>query len=157
MNEEKKSYQLTCFVSPDLKEEKLNEVIKKIEQLITGNEGAVQYTGTPVKKSLPYKIKKHQDAFYFLLNFLLPASGIRKICRKLNLEKRLLRYLITVQKQLKENDRLKKSRRIKKELDFKMIDRIEPIFPPEPTVRAEKKEKVRIQELDKKLDEILNE
>jgi small subunit ribosomal protein S6 len=154
MNEEKKSYQLTCFISPDLKEEELNEAIKKIEQLITGDEGDVQYAGTPVSKSLSYKINKHQDAFYFLLNFLLPASKIRQLCQKLNLEKNILRYLITVRKQLKENKEVKKSSRIKKELDSKMIDRIEPM--PEPAAKIEKKEKSRIQELDKKLDEILN-
>ena len=68
MNEEKKSYQLTCFISPDLKDEKLNEVIRRIEELITGNDGVIQHSGTPIKKSLPYKIKKHQDAFYFFLN-----------------------------------------------------------------------------------------
>ncbi|NQV00858.1 MAG: 30S ribosomal protein S6 [Parcubacteria group bacterium] len=160
MNKENKSYQLTCFLSPLLKQEKLDEFIQKLKQIIIDNNGSVQ-EGTlsgPIKKTLPYKIKKHQEAFYLNLNFLLPVSETNKLCQQLNLKKNIIRYLITIQKQPKENKEKIKSKLTKEAIDPKMIDKIEPlVFRYTKEKAPEKERKVKIKELDKKLDEILNE
>jgi len=167
MNEEKKSYQLTCFLSPLLQQEKLDESVQKIKQMIVNSNGSIQEERSlihPIKKNLPYKIQKHEDAFYLNLNFLLPISEMHKLCEQLNLEKNIIRYLITIQKQSKEYKKTKKSKIVKQSIDSKMIDRIEPLWGKVPTQGQDpdlkgvvEKEKVKIQELDKKLDEILNE
>ena len=160
MNKENKSYQLTCFLSPLLNQEKLDEYVQKVKQIIIDNNGSIPeaISSNLVKKNLPYKIQKHQEAFYLNLNFLLPALEMNKLCQQLNLKKSIIRYLITIQKQPKENKEKIKSKLIKEAIDSKMIDKIEPlVFKHTKEKAPEKNRKVKIKELDKKLDEILNE
>ena len=174
-NPKTKPYQISFFLSPELSS---NEVIQKIKQEITDKGGSLETPETEssltnlIKKTLAYPIQKYQEAFYLNLNFLLPPQMIKQFRQQLNLEENILRYLITARPIAKKitpetfpSSRKTKTTRAqltpkKPFLDFGMIDKIEPLSAtepsPTPSQKKEKPEKVKIEELDKKLEEILN-
>jgi small subunit ribosomal protein S6 len=173
MNQENKSYQITLFLPPILNQEKVNEVIEKIKQMIIKQGGSLTEENLSANlKRLAYPIKKHQEAFYLSFNFSLPNQAIESLNQQLNLENNIIRYLIT----LKEKLKTKPDKEVKEVIDYdKIVEKIEPLpeekpsTSPEPsltkkesipesteTSTTEKKEKAKIEELDKKLEEILN-
>jgi small subunit ribosomal protein S6 len=162
MTEENKTYQLTYLLSPLLEQKKLEEISQKIKKWIIEKGGSFsekENLSTGFKKNLAYPLKKYRQAFYFNLNFLLASQLINQLSEQLNLEKDILRHFIITKQKIK-------SKPIQEAIDHKIVDRIEPLVAKEIPLSKkstqektppEKKEKVKIEELDKKLEEILNE
>jgi len=177
MDQENKLYQLTCLFPPTMAGEKMDQLINKIKDGITSCGGSLSGetpSSNPIKKTLAYPIKKCQEAFYFSINFVLPIQEINEFNKRLNSDNNILRHLIA---QTQPPQQIKPKKKQKESLDFKIVDKIEPL-PTEKTVtdqtvlktdqvtkektpaitkdKEEKKEKAKIEELDKKLEEILN-
>jgi small subunit ribosomal protein S6 len=168
MTEDAKQYQMTCLFPPSLNQEQLDKAIQKIKQLIITQGGSFSQEKNPTVqlKRIAYPINKHQEAFYAILNFSLPTQMMEVLAQQLNLENILIRYLITGQAQPKA----KIDKEIKETIDYnKMVEKVESMsvqkkstpINPELSLKNEKpvseiKEKAEIEELDKKLEEILN-
>lgn len=161
MKAQTKKYQMSCFLSPELSsQDELDKMVKKIEQMITSQEGFISKKTpltNPIKRRLAYPIQKHQEAFYLTFDFLMPPKAINPLHKKLDIEKNVIRHLISIKKKLSiKIDRtilpIEKPKPAK--FDMNMIDKIEPM--PTPSAESTKKEKVQIKELDQKLEEILN-
>jgi len=149
-NQENKLYQLTCLFDTSANSEKINQIIEGIKQIITSNEGTISeksYSPAPISKKLAYSIKKKNEALYWELSFSLLPKEIGKLEQTLRQKKNIIRYIITNRKKVKQKP-------IKESIDLKMIDKIEPL--PEKKVPKIIKEKTKIEDLDKKLEEILN-
>ena len=165
MNEENKKYQLTCFFSTLSSPEELDKIIKKIKNEIIAQEGsfigAEVSTANLVKKRLAYPINKHQEAFLLNINFVFPIKLINAFKEQFLSEENIIRFLIVV----KAKER-KQPEKVKDSFDFELVDKVELLSKPEikdatpkKDIPVEKtvKEKVKIEELDKKLEEILAE
>ena len=172
MTEENKTYQLTYLLSPLLEQKKLEEISQKIKKWIIEKGGSLsekENLSPGFKRNLAYPLKKYYQAFYFNLNFILASQLINQFSQQLNLEKDILRHFIIIKKKIK-------SKPIQETIDRKIVDRIEPLVAKEiplskkptqekiPSIKkltrggsAPDREKVKIEELDKKLEEILNE
>ncbi len=162
MDEETKSYNLTCFISPLINQEKLEKIIQNIKKWITDKGGSISdevAASKSEKKRLAYPIQKHREAFYLALNFLLPTQLTNSLNQYLTLEKDIIRYSIFTKP---------KSKPTPEAIEYKTVKKIEPFFgkgisPPKKPAREEvahgrrEEEKVKIEDLDKKLEEILNE
>lgn len=153
MPQENKLYQLNILFSPLLEQNKVEENIEKIKQKITAENGSFSGERSLSRKRLAYPIKKHQEAFCYALNFLLSPELVNRIEKYLSSEANILRYLLAIKK-------TPKTKPAREPIDLKMIDKIEPLekFPApreKPAPKKERKEKVKIEELDKKLKEIL--
>ncbi len=170
MEKENKSYQITLIFSANLEEKEITESVQKIKQMIEKKEGKIEEIDNLAEKiisrKLSYPMQKSTDAFYLTLNFELFPEYIKEFSQELNLEKSILRYLISNKqtKAKKEKKAIKKNIFQEKEIDdidlsSKMIDKVEPVLPEEERTekKMEKKEKSSIEDLDKKLEEILNE
>ncbi|MFH1551970.1 MAG: 30S ribosomal protein S6 [bacterium] len=178
MNENNKTYQLSCLFSPLLNQEQLKEAVKNVQKEIIDKNGSVsekenQLTNL-IKKNLSYPIKKHQEAFCININFLLSPENINKLDKNLSSDKNIIRFMINIKKSIpayeKKSRTMIKSKKNNKTLDFEIIDKIEslpeqkipdieqtPDKKPEPTTnKSSSKQKIEIEELDKKLEEILN-
>ena len=169
MNEENKTYQLVCLLSPLLSPEELGRLVQEIKKEITDQEGL--FVGKEVsaanliRKRLAYPIKKHQEAFFLSADFVFPIQLINRFKKQIASKKDIIRCLISVKE--KEEIQTKKTEEF---FDLGMVDKIEPISKqkaeepevkktaPEKDAPVKKtvKEKVKIEELDKKLEEILN-
>jgi len=164
MTEETKPYRLTCLLSPLLEQPGIEEISQKIRKWINEKGGSLseKENHSIFKKNLAYPLKKYREAFYLNFNFLLTGQDINQLSQKLNLEKDILRHFVVANPRPKTKP--------EKVVDQKIADRIEPLVAKEIPLagREESKqtrekqtttnrEKVKIEELDKKLDEILNE
>lgn len=122
-----KYYQLAYLLSPQLNTQELQEIEKEITSYIE-KEGILDKVENPLKRNLFYPIKKFKEAFLGSIYFFLEPAKLKDFEKKIKKEERILRFLITVEKSPKELPKEKKIRKPKK---------------------------VEIEDLDKKLEEIL--
>ncbi len=127
-------YELTYLALPSLKEEELEEVSKKIEELI--KEGKLEKKERAKKQKLAYQIKDESQAFLVSLYFQAEAKEIASLEKYLKEEERVLRHLIIKNKPQKEE-----KKRSEKPSIF----------------RSSQKPKVELSDIDKKIEEILEE
>jgi len=144
-----KLYELTYLISPELSEEELKNLSKKISDFILEEEGTLKKTVELFRKKLGYVIKNKEEAFWATLNFHLNPEKIKNLREKLKPETQILRYMILTKKESKTSEK-------------KVLPKTEK--PPEtiiessqPTTQQPKTEKVELKEIDKKIEEILSE
>jgi len=128
------NYELSCFLSQNLKETELNELLQRINSFIQKEEGVILKSGLPELKTLSYPIKRNRTAFWVNLDFNLSQEKIKDLQENLKKEGQILRFLLVVK-------RLSRKEPIKKWVEKK--------------IKPEKK--VELKEIEEKLEEILNE
>lgn len=124
-------YELTYLLDPDLTEKEQREQREAILNLITKNGGILNEINLPKKVKLYFPIKKKREGFLADLTFFIEKEKLPEIEKRLKREKGVMRFLIL---------------RKKGERPAVEIQKFEP-----------KKEKVSLEEIDKKLKEILKE
>ena len=135
-------YELILLVSP-LVEKIDSEILAKIRDLILGLDGNIKKEFTWEKRKLAFPIKKQLFGSYIIFEFALSGEKIEELQKQLKSNPDILRYLIINKEGVKEErPRLRA-----------MKPKIIAPLPPSET----KGEKVKIEELDKKLEEILKE
>ncbi len=138
-------YELTYLISPELPENQLKELSQKIEDFIIKESGLLGKKADPVKRKLGYPLKKKREAFLATLNFNFAPDNLEKLEKLLKNEKEILRYIILT-KQPPEKIKEKIQRRPLKKKDLS-----------EPPIRIRESPKIELKEIDKKIEEILNE
>jgi len=121
-------YELTCLISSELSLEEINSFQEKIISYVQEEKGIL------VKVDLPSK--KRGGFTLFGLNFQLNPEGIEGLEKKLKADKQIIRYFIITKKVPKGGKITKKPLRVPKKIQ-------------EP--------KVELEEIEKKLNEILGE
>ncbi len=133
-------YELTCLISPDISETELPEVSDKIKQIITENSGKIEEASiSPKRKTVYLANGLTEKMFLFVSFFQFPEGNIEKLKKTIKEEKNIFRYLL-LKKKKKPKLSPKKIRKNKEDSDKKPA----------------KEEKADLNELDKKIDEILN-
>lgn len=87
-------YELVVLLHPDL-EIDLDNPIKKIEKLLSDNDGVIAKRDNWGKRKLAYAINRQDFALYVYWEVDLPAEAVAKIDRALGLMDEVLRHLIT--------------------------------------------------------------
>ncbi len=171
-----KIYELTYIVSPNITLEEAQTKAKELEEQIQKNGGVILKSEKPIAKTLSYQIKKSGSGFISILEFQAEPEIIEEIISKLKENKDLLRHMILVKnpaRKFKERrQRIKPIPATELAVEAVVEKNTEEITEQKPTpstvkeekkatvkkVRSEKnKEKAEIEDLDKKLDEILSE
>jgi small subunit ribosomal protein S6 len=88
------TYELVVLLHPDL-EIDLDTPLKKIEKLIDGAGGKIVKHDNWGKRKLAYPIRRQEFALYGYWEVDLPADGIARIDRGLNMTEEVLRHLLT--------------------------------------------------------------
>lgn len=155
MQEQLQHYELMLIISGAITEDKHPEVLSQIRQNLEKNGAAKIQTVTLGRKKFAYAIKNLKHGFYFTCEFEIKPAAIKTVEEDLRLNNSILRFL-TIKKKVKtaadvERESKLKEGKIKAQLkkDVKEAD-------------DEKKAlrdagKVSLEDLDKKLDEILAE
>lgn len=143
-----KKYELNYLISPEFSEEEAKEFQNKIASFFQEEEGVLNEEGSLIRIKLAYPIKKQTQAYLAVLSFQLKPEKLSNLEKKLKEENQILRYLLL----------------IKKEIEIKPgISRIPPISrksrkaAPKKTTAHPSEKKVELKEIEKKLEEILNE
>jgi len=138
-------YELVAVLSA-LLERPDQATLAKIRDFINGAGGAIKKENVWEKKKLAYPVKKQLLGNYAIFEFDLPKEKIEELQKQLKINTDILRFLIINKEGVKEEK-----------------PRLKPPKPrlsaPTPAAKTEegRGEKVKIEELDKKLEEILKE
>jgi len=123
-------YEIAYLVSTKAEGEKLKEIQKKVLDLIKKHEGEIEEESTPLKRSLAYPIKKENEAFLISVTFWMAPSKMKDFKKDVDEIKEIMRYLI-VKREAKKEKVAEKKKLVKKP------------------------EKVELEKLEEKLEEIL--
>ena len=136
-------YELTCLISSALSEGEVQEISEKIKKFISDESGSLEKTILPPKKKIIYFPKKAKNIFLVVSSFRLEPVKIENLKKRIESENQILRFIILSKKEYKENQ-------AKGRLAKKIIDKNKN------SISREKNAKVKLNEIDKKIEEILS-
>lgn len=131
-----KLYEFTYLIYPNLSREEINSLEDRINSFIKEGKGTIVKSSSVVKKTLAYPIKKIREAFLANLIFNLESEKVESLEKKIKSEKRIIRYLL-----------------LKKKVSKKIITP----YRLRVKTKIKTKPKVELEEIEKKLEEILGE
>ncbi len=131
-----KLYEFTYLIYPNLSREEINSLEDRINSFIKEENGTIVKPSSVVKKTLAYPIKKTGEAFLANLIFNLEPENVESLEKKIKSEKRIIRYLL-----------------LKKKVSKKVITP----YRLRVKTKIKTKPKVELEEIEKKLEEILGE
>lgn len=144
METEQKQYELICILNPFLEEVDLNNFKADLEKIITNHNGQIVHFMEPEKRDLAYPINKQNQGIYLISHITLEPQNVIDFLKELKTLKSLLRHLISALESPNESSVEKSG--VKKQKIRKTIF----------TKTAESKDdKMDLEEIDKKLDELV--
>ena len=141
--ETQKQYETTFILSPELKEAEIGLFEEEIKATLEKLGGTIKKKGAPEKRNLAYPIKKFQSGYYLTVNFLLGPEKLGELNSGLKHKKEILRHMVVFSPEGVPVAPKKKA-------EPKIEKREE-----KPMEKKEKKGKIQLEEIDKKLEEIL--
>jgi len=147
-----KNYELSSLISSQLSEENIKSFSEKISALIK-SEGAESINAkNPSRRRIGYAIKKERQAWFSVISFDLQPEKIEYLKTGLKALPEILRFMILNQKPVSELaiNKILENKEPKAETTEKNLGQT-------PEIKEPKEEKVELEEIDKKLEEILGE
>ncbi|MBD3359726.1 MAG: 30S ribosomal protein S6 [Candidatus Buchananbacteria bacterium] len=153
-------YELLYIVPISYSVDELKPITEKIIKLIKDYNGEITKEEDLGKLKLAYPIKQQSHGYYQLVEFKLPTNVLKSLNESLRLINEVLRFLI-VKKKIKTEKELIKEKALQDKLAKKKEEAIEKIKaakeePKEKTQEKDGQDKVSLEDLDKKLDELLD-
>lgn len=153
-------YELLLILHSSYTIEELKPIIEKINQQIKEQEGQITKSEDLGKLKFAYLIKHESHGYYQLIEFDMPKNNLQSLNSSLSLTSEVLRFLIT-KKKVKTAAKLKKEKALQEKLAKKKEQEIEKIITEKEEAKDKPKketgkEKISLEDLDKKLDEILD-
>lgn len=151
MDSEAKQYELICILDPHSEGADLDHFKTEIEKLLANNNGRLVHAMEPQKRELAYPINKQTQGIYVVSHISLEPKDVVNFLKELKNNKQILRYLINVLEIAEpEKPRIPQKPKTKKET------KEEPILKPvSAKATAGRNEKSKLEEIDKKLDELV--
>ena len=140
-------YELTYIVSPILDEKSLNETATAVRDFVSDLNARIKKEQLGEKRKLAYPIKKQLFGYYVTIEFDLEPEKIAELQDYLKHQNDILRSLILSLDEAKLHPAPAKAR----------IQKTEAAVSAKTPFKTEKAEKIKIEELNKKLEEILEE
>lgn len=139
-------YELTYIINPNLSEQEVAAQTNKVRSFINELGGEIKNEKLGEKRRLAYPIKKQGFGFYVTIEFNCEPENIIELDKKIRLEPQVLRHLLLTKEIMKQTPR--------RYVPPKAKEKIGMPFKPQPEAPPEK---IKIEEIDKKLEEILEE
>ncbi len=89
-----RDYEILFIVRPDLDDDKVQEVVKRVNTLIERAGGAAERTNLWGKRKLAYEVKHQKEGSYILQDFRIPPERIPELEAALKITEEVLRHLI---------------------------------------------------------------
>lgn len=149
MDSEAKNYELAYLLSPSLPEEEVLGYSGKLSGIVEEQKGAIRRVEPPKRRTLAYPIQKERSAYFGWTTFAADPSAVARIEKNVKETPQILRHLI-----------------VEEEIETKRPFFLRPLKPRTaagaakaavPEAREKPEEKLDLEALDKKLEEILGE
>jgi len=138
-----KLYELTGLISPDMGEQKAQDICQRISETI--GQTNISKTSNPQKIGLSFSIKSQNNAFLFSVYFQAEPAKADEIKKALEKDEQVLRFLLI-------NKKAEKIAAPKKERPLREIETTDEL---PPTAEAEQEAKPNIEQIEEDLDKIL--
>lgn len=152
-------YELLYIVSNKYTEEELKPIMEKVDNYITENGGEITYREEWGNKKMAYPINHFTFGYYNLVEFDAEGNKLQEIEKLIRLSHDVLRHQIVVKKKRTEEEIQKEKEeekeRVKKEKE-KIKEETKEETKPKEEKRKTAKAKVDLNDLDAKLDKILD-
>lgn len=153
-------YELLYILSANFTADEIKPMIEKISNLIKTHEGKITLESDLGKQKLAYPIQLASHGYYQLFEFDLPTQALAEINKQLKLMPEVVRFLI-VTKKIKTAQEISDEKELQTKLAKKKEEAIEKIKSDkeetkEKPAKKEIKQKMSLEDLDKKLEEILD-
>ena len=89
------TYEILLMLDPELAEERQNELIARVRELVEGSGGTWRSHDAWGRRRLAYEIAKKPDGVYHLVVFECGAETLDEISRVLKIDDGVLRHLAT--------------------------------------------------------------
>ncbi|PIZ99120.1 MAG: 30S ribosomal protein S6 [Candidatus Komeilibacteria bacterium CG_4_10_14_0_2_um_filter_37_10] len=142
---DKKHYELTYIISTAVPENEHEQTKKEIIDLLEKNSALITDRQSLGKKKLAYLINKVRHGYYEVVEFNVEPSFVSKIDEQLKLNNNVLRFLLTIKKEL-TNEEKEHQDRARASIDKEIEEESKP---------EKVTQKVSLEDLDEKLDRIL--
>ncbi len=118
-NAQNKHYEAMVVINPDLTEEECDELLTSLHQNIENAGGRVLSSARWRKRRLAYPIKKFNEGYYGIFEFLTNKSLLSEFDYLLRYNSNILRYLIIgvdERKRIKANNRGSREKKMKEDV-----------------------------------------
>ncbi|MBI2356599.1 30S ribosomal protein S6 [Candidatus Dojkabacteria bacterium] len=91
-----KNYEMMIALKPLLPDDVRKALHKEMLDFIKASGGSVTDIDVWGKRYLAFKVKGHDEGYYIVYNFLMSASAVAELKRKLGLKGEILRFMISM-------------------------------------------------------------
>jgi small subunit ribosomal protein S6 len=149
-------YELLYIVPISYSVDELKPITEKVVKLIKDYNGEITKKEDLGKLKLAYPIKQQNHGYYQMVEFNLAKNNLKKLNEALRLINEVLRFLI-IKKKIKTEKEVIKEKELQTKLAKKKEEAIEKIKSAKEETKEEPgQDKVSLEDLDKKLDELLD-
>ncbi|HEY3939078.1 MAG TPA: 30S ribosomal protein S6 [Bryobacteraceae bacterium] len=104
-------YEELFIVRPDATDEELDPLIEQLKNVITHAGGTLDKTEKWGVRKLAYRVLKHNEAQYILLQFTAQADTVKEVERRLRVTDLVMKYMtVRIDEKLKRIEKRKKAR-----------------------------------------------
>jgi small subunit ribosomal protein S6 len=93
MAQDKNQYELTYVISGVVKQNQVDDIVRKITQFVKDNDGEVLEVDEWGNQRLAYEIDKKRSGYYVNMYFRAPGSLVPQLERQLKINDDVLRFL----------------------------------------------------------------
>ena len=141
-------YELLYIIPAIYTESELENITNKVGELLKSEGAEITDTKNVGKLKFAYPIKKQTAGYYILANFNAENEALKKINRALQIDNNVLRFLITAAYKTAKSGKI---------IEFDKVDPTakRPERRRESPPKTIEKEKIKLEDLDKKLEKLL--
>jgi len=104
-------YENLFIVKPDATEEEIDHLIDQMSKNVTATGGTIDKVDKWGKRRLAYRIEKHREGTYVLMQFSAEPATVREFERRLRVQDSVIKFLtVRIDETLKRLDKRKKER-----------------------------------------------
>jgi small subunit ribosomal protein S6 len=104
-------YENLFIVKPDATEEEIEHLVDQMSKSVTATGGTVDKVDKWGKRRLAYRIEKHREGSYILMQFSAEPATVKEFERRLRVQDSVIKFLtVRIDETLKRLDKRKKER-----------------------------------------------
>ena len=89
-----RDYEVLYIVRPDLEDDKVQDIVKRVNTLISRSGGSSDQTSLWGKRKLAYEVKHQKEGSYVLQDFKIDPGRVPELESALKITEEVLRHLI---------------------------------------------------------------
>ena len=88
-----RDYEILYIVRADLEDDKVQDVVKRVNTLIERSGGAAEQTSLWGKRRLAYRVDKYREGTYVLFQITAEPTAVKELERRLRVSDVVLKFL----------------------------------------------------------------